>query len=113
MEPIKACQCKRCGRVFYPSRRLCLGCGGQEFEEIALGEKGILLTFTKLHALPLDFETRTLMLGIVEFPHGVRALGQLSTDQVEMGMKMQPHWEVVREMDGQQVFGLKFYPTQK
>jgi len=113
MDSIKGYQCKECGRIFYPQRQLCLGCGGREFKEVSLAEEGVLLTFTKLHALPMDFEMRTLMLGIVEFPHGGRALGQLSTDEVRMGMKMRPRWEVVRERDGEQIYGLKFYPTNK
>jgi uncharacterized OB-fold protein len=113
MEVPKGYQCKACGRVFYPKRRFCLGCGGGQFKEMALGKEGTLLTFTKLHALTMDFTTRTLMLGIVEFPHGVRALGQLSTDKVEMGMKMRHRWEKVREIHGQEVYGLKFYPAKK
>jgi len=113
MEQLKGYQCEGCGRVFYPKRQLCLGCGGRQFQSVALGKEGTLLTFTKLHALPMDFQTRTLMLGIVEFPHGARVLGQLSTEQVEMGMKMRPRWEVVREMGGEQICGLKFYPAKK
>jgi uncharacterized OB-fold protein len=80
---------------------------------MALGKEATLLTFTKLHALPMDFEFRTLMLGIVEFPDGARALGQLSTDEVQMGMKMTPRWEVVRNLEEQEVFGLRFYPEKK
>ncbi len=113
MKSVKGYQCKECGRVFYPERKICLGCGGRQFKEIALGKEGVLLTFTKLHALPMDFESRTLMLGIVEFAHGLRALGQLSTDDVEMGMKMRPRWDVVRELDGVQLYGLRFYPAKR
>ena len=113
MESLKGYQCKGCGRVFYPERGLCLGCGGRQFEKMTLGQEGTLLTFTKLHALSMDFESRTLMLGIVEFPHGARAMGQLSTDEVEMGMKMCPRWEVVRKLEGEEVLGLRFYPAKK
>jgi uncharacterized OB-fold protein len=113
MDSLKGYQCKECGRVFYPKRRVCLGCGERQLKEIALGKEGSLLTFTRLHALPLDFEKRTLMLGIVEFPQGVRALGQLSTEDAKLGMKMWPCWEVVREMGGEMVYGLKFYPKKK
>jgi uncharacterized OB-fold protein len=113
MESMKGYQCTECGRIFYPCRQLCLQCGGRELQEVPLSEEATLVTFTKLHALTMDFATRTLMLGIVEFAHGARALGQLSTDQVEMGMKMRSRWEVVREMDGEPVYGLKFYPAPK
>jgi len=106
-------QCQACGRTFYPERHLCLACGSRQMQEIPLEGEGTLLTFTRLHALPMDFETRTLMLGIVEFANGVRALGQLGSEQVEMGMRMQARWEVVRELEGEEVYGLKFYPAER
>jgi len=104
-------QCAECSRVFHPARAVCLSCGSRQFSEIPLEEEGVLVTFTRLHALPMDFHTRTLMLGIVEFPNGVRALGQLGSEQVEMGMKMRPRWEVVRTLEGVQIYGLRFYPA--
>ena len=113
MEGPNGYQCKGCGRVFSLKRGLCFVCGGRKFKKVTLGKAGTLLTFTKLYVLPMDFETRTLMLGIVELPHGVRALGQLSTDKEEIGMKMRHRWEKVREIQGQEVYGLKFYPSSK
>jgi len=113
MDPMTGYQCAGCGRVFYPARRVCLGCGGRQFSEVPLGDECTLVTFTRLHALPMDFQVRTLMLGMVEFPGGVRALGQLSAEQVEVGMKMRPSWEVVRTLEGQQIRGLRFYPAEE
>jgi len=112
MEPMTGYQCTACGRVFHPARQVCLGCGGRQFSEVRLEDEGILVTFTRLHALPMDFQIRTLMLGMVEFPSGARALGQLGSEAVEMGMRMRPRWEVVRILDGQEMYGLKFYPVE-
>jgi uncharacterized OB-fold protein len=112
MEPIKGYQCNECGRIFSPARQVCLGCGGRQLSEVTLRGEGKLLTFTRLHALPMDFETRTLMLGIVEFPDGLRALGQLAAEQVTIGMKMQARWEVVRELEGEKISGLRFHPAK-
>jgi uncharacterized OB-fold protein len=112
MEPMTGYQCDQCGRVFHPARTVCLGCGGRQFSEVPLEDKGTLVTFTRLHALPMDFQTRTLMLGIVEFPNGIRALGQLSVEEVEVGMMMRPRWEVVRTLDDRQIRGLRFYPAE-
>ena len=113
MQMIKGYQCKECGRAFYPARKICLGCGSQQLQEVTLESEGKLLTFTRLHALPMDFEIRTLMLGIVEFANGLRALGQLGTEKARIGMKMKARWEVVRELDGERIFGLRFYPAKK
>jgi len=111
MKPMTGYQCTECGRVYHPARAVCLECGGRRFSELPLEDEGVLVTFTRLHALPMDFHTRTLMLGIVEFPSGVRALGQLGAEEVEMGMKMRPRWEIVRVLEGQKISGLKFYPV--
>ena len=112
MEQMTGYQCSECGRVFHPARTVCLGCGGRQFTEIPLEDEGVLVTFTRLHALPMDFHTRTLMLGIVEFPSGVRALGQLGTEEVEVGMRMRPRWEVVRTLEDRRLHGLRFYPAE-
>jgi uncharacterized OB-fold protein len=112
MDSIKAYRCQDCGRAFRPARQVCLNCGGRRFAEVDLAPEGTLLTFTRLHALPMDFETRTLMLGIVELADGVRALGQLRSEDVRMGMKVRARWEVVRKLGGEEIFGFTFYPIE-
>jgi uncharacterized OB-fold protein len=113
MEPMTGYQCTGCGRIFHPARTVCLDCGGRRFSEVPLEDECTLVTFTRLHALPMDFHQRTLMLGMVEFPGGVRALGQLSAEQVETGMKMKARWEVVRTLEGEEIRGLRFYPAEE
>ncbi|MEM4566345.1 MAG: zinc ribbon domain-containing protein [Archaeoglobaceae archaeon] len=39
-------KCKRCGTVSYPISKACVECGSQEFDEIKLGFKGKIYTFT-------------------------------------------------------------------
>lgn len=106
----KAFKCKECGRVTYPSRAVCLGCGSREFEEIPFTEKCTLVTHSQIYTLPWGIDRRYLTIGICEFDNGVKAMGRVSTPDVEDGMRMKASWENFREMDGEEVWGWVFRP---
>jgi len=112
-DKITTYKCKNCGRVMYPWHDRCLKCKGREFDEIemALPATGKLLTYSQLFALPWRYDLRFLTLGVVEFKNGVRAMGQLKTPDVKVGMKVKATWEPVRVIQGQEVYGLKFEPA--
>ena len=105
---IMGVKCNGCGKVFYHKRVCCPDCGGKVFEEICLGDECILLTFTKLYALPEGIERVPLVLGIVEFANGARAVGQITEENVTIGMKLRPIWGLLRKIDGKEVYGFKF-----
>jgi len=107
---IMGVKCKGCGKIFYPKRVCCPDCGGKMFEEICLGDECILLTFTKLYALPEGIERVPLVLGIVEFANGARAVGQITDENVTIGMKLEPVWGLLRKIGGKEVYGFKFKP---
>ncbi|MDH5782512.1 MAG: zinc ribbon domain-containing protein [Candidatus Bathyarchaeota archaeon] len=107
---IMGVKCTGCGKVFYPKRACCPDCGGKMFEEICLGDECILLTFTKLYALPEGIERVPLVLGIVEFANAARAVGQITEENVTIGMKLRPIWGLLRNIDGKEVYGFKFKP---
>lgn len=104
-------KCKGCGRVFYPKRTRCLDCRREDFEEVDLGDKCRLLTFTELYALPRGIDRVPLRLGIVEFEGGVKAFGQIETDdqhRIRVGMLLKPVWGELRRVGREVVFGYKF-----
>jgi len=105
-------RCKSCYRVMYPKHDRCLSCRGREFEEVELGEEAMLLTYTKVYAIPEGIEMPPLVLGIVEFPGGVRAMGQLATDDPDIGMKLRPVWGRLRKMGAKEIFGFRFEPVE-
>jgi hypothetical protein len=111
-EKMTGFKCKSCGRVMYPRHERCLGCKGTDFEEVELAREGTLLTYTKLYALPEGIDMPPLVLGIVDFG-GVRVLGQLTTDDVKMGMKLRPVWGKLRKLGGKEIYGFKFEPAGK
>ena len=103
-------KCKGCGRLHYPRHARCLSCKGVDFEEVELGDECKLLTYTKLYALPEGIEMPPLLLGIVEFPNGVRILGQLTGDDIEIGMRLRPRWGKLRKLGEKDIYGFKFEP---
>jgi len=103
-------RCKSCGRVMYPRHDRCLSCRGTEFEEVELAEEGTLLTYTKVYALPEGIEMPPLTLGIADFG-GVRALGQVATDDPKIGMRLRPVWGKLRKLKGEDIYGFKFEPV--
>ena len=112
-DKLTAYKCKNCGRVMYPWHDRCLNCKGREFDELdmPLPTTGKLLTYTQLFALPWGYNQRFLTIGVVEFKNGVKAMGQLKTPDVKVGMKLKASWEPVRVISGEKVYGLRFEPA--
>jgi len=101
-------KCKSCGKIFYPKRARCLNCKGRELEDIELGDKCKLVTYTELWAIPKGVTQFPLILGIVEFENGAKALGQIMVEDPKVGMKLRPVWGTLRKVRGKEVYGFKF-----
>lgn len=97
----------------YPAPALCLKCRGRKFEEVKLGEESVLVTYTKLDAVPVGIDKIPLVLGIVEFPSGARVTGQVDAKDVEIGMRLRAVWSKLRKIEGNDVYGFSFVPVQK
>jgi len=110
---ITAYQCKACGRIHYPFHDRCLDCKGQEFETLKPEGDPSLLAYTQIFNLPWGFDVRFLVLGVVKFPNGIKAMGQIHVDDVEKlnpGMKLKASWAPIRQVSGESVFGLVLKP---
>lgn len=93
-------KCKKCGHIQYPYRMVCKKCRENEiegFDSVPLPKKGKLLTYTRLHTLPADFDVSTIQLGIVELDGGLRITGQLNIDKPKTGMDVVGKVGVVRK----------------
>jgi len=106
----KAYKCINCGRVTYPKRVACLGCRGREFEEVQFTPECTLLTFSQIFQLPWGVNERFLTIGICQFDNGIKAMGRITTPDVKKGMRMKVHWQIFREMAGEDVWGWVFEP---
>ncbi|MEM2896105.1 MAG: Zn-ribbon domain-containing OB-fold protein [Candidatus Bathyarchaeia archaeon] len=109
---IFAYKCKKCGKAYYPKHSRCFKCKSKDFDEIELGNVCTLLTYTKLYAIPKGIDKVPLVLGIVEFENGVRVLGQITTEEVEIGMKLKPISGELRVIEGKPTLGFKFEPLK-
>ncbi len=109
---IKGYECKNCGRLGHIAGRRCLSCKGTEFEEIKLGDKAVLRTYTQIYNIPAGVNVDPpLMIGLLEFDNGVKVVGQLNVDDPEdlgVGKKFEPEWSKLREIQGKEVFGFRF-----
>ena len=110
-------KCLKCGHVMYPYHSRCKKCGHTEwkgfdivFDTVPLPDRGKLLTYTQLYALPPDFEAVTLSFGIVELEDGHRLTGQIKIDKPKTGMKVKGKVELVREEGYNKHYGMVFYP---
>ncbi|MEM2907821.1 MAG: Zn-ribbon domain-containing OB-fold protein [Candidatus Hadarchaeales archaeon] len=111
-QKFKGFKCKSCGRIMYPKHERCLSCKGTDMEEVELGNRCTLVTYTKLYTLPEGIEMPPLTLGIVEFGGGIRAFGQIVTDEPKIGMKLRPVWGKLRRLGDKDIYGFRFEPVE-
>lgn len=108
---VYAYRCRRCGTLHYPFRMVCKGCRQNdffEFDPVPLPKAGKLLTFTRVHNLPGQYDVPSLTLGIVELENGLRMLGQLDIDEPALGMEVTGDVEVVRSETYDDYHGMVF-----
>lgn len=108
---VYAYKCRNCGHLHYPFRMVCRECRQNDFFEfdiVPLPKKGKLLTYTRVHNLPAEFEVATLGLGIVELENGMRITGQLEADDPQIGMAVVGEVEVVRRSAYDSFYGMVF-----
>ena len=106
-------KCKKCGKLQYPTHIRCLNCKNRGFEEIEVSGEGILLTYTILKAPPKEFRDKeSYALGIVEFPDGIKALGQVTTkEDLKIGMKLKAKYQKICDnLDDKEIKGFIFEP---
>ncbi|GGN16562.1 Zn-ribbon domain-containing OB-fold protein [Halarchaeum nitratireducens] len=111
------------GHVTYPGHTVCPECGAEQTATVDLeAETGTLVTWTTSTATPPGVREPN-HLGIVEFDvegGTVRALGQLTTGDVESGDRMTPVYcdelrdpdAGIREPESQSWDGYRFAPVE-
>ncbi len=89
---LEAVQCKGCGKISFPPRRICAGCGSREFDKARLSDQGKILTYTTIRVAPKDFETQVpYSVAVVETDNGVRLTTQVadcSPDDLAIGKRV-------------------------
>lgn len=71
-------ECKNCGAIDFPPRRICSKCNGQETQDKMLSGLGVIETFTILHTAPEGFEgTTPYAIGIIRLKEGTMITAQI------------------------------------
>jgi hypothetical protein len=105
---VVAAKCQNCGRLSYPTHFYCASCRGTLFEPVPIQGEGKLLTWTRVYALPLDYSSLYITLGIVEMDMGVRTTGRLDIAEPKAGARVRASIGKVREIGGNDITGLVF-----
>lgn len=108
-------RCRSCGAHFFPIREACAGCLSQDLEDVKFSTEGTLYTYTVVRQSTPAFEV-PYALGYVDFPEGVRIMGQIAGidfDEIAIGMPMTLALEPFGEdEEGNALTGYRFRPTE-
>jgi len=102
-------RCRACGEHFFPRRVVCARCLAPGCEDVQLGPRGTLFTYTWVY-VPFFGQSKTgagvgYGVGQVDLPEGPRIQAVLSGARCEfqIGMPMQLELEALRETDAGEV----------
>lgn len=110
-------RCGACGEHFFPRRHVCARCLAEGCEDVVLGPRGRLWTWTYVH-VPLfakkDARVAAYGVGQVDLPEGPRVQAILvgGPGDFRIGMDMELDLETLRtDDDGREVVIFRFRPV--
>lgn len=108
-------RCRSCGAHFFPVREACSRCLSDDLETVPLSTRGRLYTYSVVHQSTPAFEV-PYVLGYVDFPEGVRIMGQITgceSEDIHIGMPLVLSLEPWGEDDeGNPLIGYRFRPAE-
>ena len=106
-------QCKSCGHIAFPRKKVCPECFGDDLDRKVLSKTGILHTFARTYlgmpkiGLPYD-------IGFVDLPEKIRLFGLIKSDSdvpLEVGQSMDIVFSKLwQDESGDDVFCYAFQP---
>ncbi|MFQ5524095.1 MAG: Zn-ribbon domain-containing OB-fold protein [Acidimicrobiia bacterium] len=107
--------CRNCGAHFFPVREACSRCLSDDLETVPFSTRGTLYTYSVVHQSTPSFEV-PYVLGYVDFPEGVRIMGQITgcgIEDIRIGMPLVLSLEPWGEDDeGNPLIGYRFRPAE-
>jgi uncharacterized OB-fold protein len=113
----EAARCNACGKIHFPPRMVCRGCGGTAFSKTTLAQEGTIETFTVIRVPPTGFVAEApYAVGIVKLDDGVKVTAQIvdvALDQLEIGQRVRIEFRLVQKEGeaGILCYGYKFVPV--
>jgi uncharacterized OB-fold protein len=113
-----ASRCKACGEYFHPQRVVCANCYSEDLEDVALGNRGRIFTYTIARiGYPGTPVTAPFVTGQVELAEGVRVLSlttDIDLDKVKIGTEVELYfWKTGEDEVGNEVMAYAFRPVSK
>jgi uncharacterized OB-fold protein len=115
---LRGSRCRACGEHFFPRRAVCARCLAQDLEDVLLGPRGTLYTWTYVHVPmfgKLDAKAEGYGVGQVDLPEGPRVQAPLSgrPGDFRIGMPMELELEPLRSgPQGEQLVIFRFRPVR-
>ena len=118
---LKGLRCLSCGEVFLGKRFACENCQNTKMEDIVLGRKGKLYSYTVIRARPRPPYVGPdpfvpFAVGWVELPEGLRILSVLTdcdVDAIEIDMDVElVVGKLCEDEEGNEMIAFKFKPVQ-
>jgi uncharacterized OB-fold protein len=110
-------KCATCEEVSLGSNSVCPNCGSDAVEAVALGDQGVLWTYTIVrHKPPGDYRGpdpfQPFGMGLVELPDGIRVLAPLGggVADLRIGLPLRFHPLVRTDTDGGETVAFEFTP---
>jgi uncharacterized protein len=112
---LSGCKCTTCGETSLGAKTICPNCGHDTVRNIALGDRGVLWSFTVVrHRPPGNYKGpdpfQPFGLGLVELPEGLRVLAPIACDigKLKIGLPLRFHPYVRHDDDGREVVAFDF-----
>ena len=83
-------KCDKCKTVFYPAKNVCK-CGNDKLSEFRFSGKGKVVSFSEIHAPPVNFEKQVpYTIAIIKLDEGPMLTAQIvDYNKIKTGMKVE------------------------
>ena len=89
---LEAAKCTKCGKMSFPPRLICSGCGAKDFDRTKMSDTGKILSYTTIRVAPSDFADQVpYSIAIVESDNGIRVTTQVvdcNPEDLKIGKKV-------------------------
>jgi uncharacterized OB-fold protein len=110
-------KCRACGEVVFPLKTMCPHCGSDDVQEMLIGPRGKLYSFTVIYQpAPIGYKG-PVPYGVVkvEMPEGLRITGHATVSdpaQLSIGMAMELIVDrIFTDSNDNDIIGFKFKPV--
>lgn len=103
-------KCCECGYIQFPQKNFCEKCLSREVEDICIGQRGTLFSFTTTYGKSARIEP-PFSTGYIQLPEGVRVFAPLRTEEsknLKIGAEMELEIADLWEEDGLIITGYRY-----